>query len=67
MSDQTGNGSATRMILAQHLAQEDPQRDQRRIDSIQPNRLDSCHRLHDDLLGENVGKWQLAILKKLTL
>ena len=50
MSDQTGHGRATGMILAQHLAKEDPQRDERRINPVQPTRFNCCHCLRDYLL-----------------
>ena len=53
------------MVRTQNLAQEDPQRDQRRIDAIQPTRIDRCQSLRDNPLREHIAEWQISVLKKL--
>ena len=54
------------MIRTQNLTQEDPQRNQRRIDPIQPAHIDCCQCLRDDPLGEHIAERQISVLKKLT-
>ena len=54
------------MIRAQHLTEEDPQRDQRRVDAILPYAFDRCQCLRDDLVRQSITKWQVTVLKKLT-
>jgi hypothetical protein len=65
MGDQAGDRRATRMIRTQNLTQENPQRNQRRKDSVQPVRAERCQRLGNDLLRKDIGEGQIAILKKL--
>jgi hypothetical protein len=57
MSDQASNGGATGMILAQHLTEKDPQRDERRIDPVEPTRLDCLHCLRDHLVRKDIAEW----------
>jgi hypothetical protein len=54
------------MVCAQNLAYENPQRDQRRIDPVQPARTDGFQSVRNDLLREDAAERQLSILKKLT-
>src|SRR5690348_7851376 len=61
MSDQTSDGRTTGMILAQHLAQENPQRDERCIDPIFPNELNRTQCLRNNFFREHIRKWRLAI------
>jgi hypothetical protein len=65
MSDQPGDRRTTRMVRTQNLTQENPQRDERRIDPIQPAHIDRCQRLCDAPLGEHTAEWKVSILKKL--
>ena len=65
MSDQARDGRTTGMILAQHLAQEDPQRNQRRIDPVEPDNIQCFQCLHYRILRQYIGEWQVAILQKL--
>jgi hypothetical protein len=53
------------MVCTQHLAQKDPERNQRRIDPVHPASADRCQRLRNDLLGEHIAEWKISILKKL--
>jgi hypothetical protein len=53
------------MVRTQYLTQENPQRDERRIDPIQPAHIDRCQRLRDDPLSEHIGERKASILKKL--
>ncbi len=65
MSNQTSDRRPTRMVRAQDLAQEDPQRDQRRIDAVDPIGIDCCQCLRHDLLREHVRERQIRVLEKL--
>jgi hypothetical protein len=65
MSDQPSDSCTAGVILTQNLAQENPQRDQRRIDSIQKTRLDVCQCFRNRLLREDVAKRQISVLQKL--
>jgi hypothetical protein len=67
MGDQACDRRSTARVRAKDLPQEDPQRDQRRIDSVHPERIDRCQRLLDDLLRKDVAERQISVLKKLTL
>jgi hypothetical protein len=60
---QAGDGRTTGMVGAQYLTQEHPKRDQGRVNSVHPERLDRCQCLRDDLLREDVGAWQISVLK----
>ena len=64
VGDQAGDGGAAGVVGAEDLAQEDPQRHQRGEDPVQPAG-DGGQRLGDDLLGEDVGERQVAVLKEL--
>ena len=66
MRDQPSDCSAARMVGAQDLAQEHPQRHQRRIDSIEPTDVDCCQCLRDDPFGKNIGERQVTVLQELT-
>jgi hypothetical protein len=65
MANQAGDGCAAGMIGTQDLSQEDPQRDQRRKDAVQPP-ADRGQRLLNDLFREDISERQMAVLKKLT-
>jgi hypothetical protein len=62
--NQAGNGSAAGVVRAEDLAQNDPKDDQRGEDPVQPA-SDGGQCLGDGLLGVDVGKRQVAVLKKL--
>ena len=47
------------MVCAQNLTQEDPQRNQRRIDPVDPVLADRCRRLRDELLREDIAERQI--------
>jgi hypothetical protein len=53
------------MIRAHDLAQKDPERNYRRIDSIIPNKAGCCQCLLDDLFREQIAERQITVLKKL--
>jgi hypothetical protein len=52
------------VVGAEDLCQEDPERDQRGEDAVQPA-ADGRQRLSDDLLGEDVGEGQVTVLEEL--
>ena len=67
MGDQAGDGRAAGMVGTQNLAQEDPQRDQRRIDPVEPSTRRSLSVLARRYSSERTllnGK--RSVLKKLT-
>jgi len=64
VGDQAGDGGAARVVGAEDLPQEDPQRDHRREDPVQPAG-EGGQRPGHDLFGEDVGERQLAVLKEL--
>src|SRR5262249_30564884 len=64
MGEQAGDGGAAGMIRTQHLSQKNPQRDQRRIDPIEPA-AQRGQRLSNYFFCEDVCKRQVSILKKL--
>jgi len=66
MSNQPSDCCATRRVRAQHLAQEHPQSDQRRVRPVKPVDIDRCQCLRDDPFGQHVGKRTVAVLQKLT-
>lgn len=53
------------MIFAKHLSQENPQRYDWRIDAVEPNDLNRCHRLRDYRVRKQLAKRQVSILNKL--
>ena len=66
MSNQASDGCTTGMILAQYLRQEDPQRDQRRINSVEPDDAQRFQCLRYRSLSQHVRERQLAVLQELT-
>ena len=64
MGEEAGDGSAAGVVGAEDLAQEDPQRNQRGEDAVQPAG-EGGQRLGDDRFGEDVGERQVAVLKEL--
>jgi hypothetical protein len=66
MSDQASDRSAARMVRAEDLTQEDPQRHQRRIDPVEPNDARRCQRLRYDAFRQHIREWQIAVLQKLS-
>jgi hypothetical protein len=54
------------MVRTQDLPQEDPQRDQWRVDSVHPKPLDRLQCSLDEVFREDVGERQVAVLKELT-
>ena len=64
VGDQAGDGGAAGVVGAEDLAQEDPQRHQRGEDPVQPA-ADGGQRFGDDVLGEDVGERQVAVLEEL--
>ena len=65
MSNQASDGRTTGMVLAQYLRQEDPQRDQRRINSVEPDDAQRCQCLRYRSLGQHISERQFAILQEL--
>ena len=64
VGEQAGDGGAAGVVGAEDLPQEDPERDQRRVDPAQPagdGREGRC----DAVLGEDVGEGQVAVLEEL--
>src|SRR5262249_18530107 len=57
---QAGDGRPTGVVRAQHLAQEDPQRDERRKDPIDPGYADRGEGLRDEVFGEDVASMALS-------
>ena len=53
------------MVLAQDLPQKDPQRDEGRIDPINPIHRMVAQRLGDNQLRQHIAKRQSIVLKKL--
>src|SRR6478752_3501350 len=66
MINQASDGRTTGMVLAQHLAQGDPQRDQRRINSVEPDDVQRFQCLRYRSLSQHVRERQLAVLQELT-
>ena len=64
VGDQAGDGGAAGVVGTEDLAQEDPKRNQGGEDPVQPAG-ESGQRLREDLLGEDVGERQVAVLKEL--
>src|SRR5262245_39001 len=64
VGDQAGDGGAAGVVGAEDLSEEDPQRDQRGKDPVQPT-ADGGQGLGNDLLGEDIGERQVAVLKEL--
>ena len=65
MGDQTGDRHAAGVVRAEDLPEEDPQGDQWGEHPVQPA-AESGQRLGNDVLGEDVGKRQAAVLEELT-
>ena len=64
MGDQAGDGGPAGVVGAEDLAEEDPQGDQRGEDPVQPP-ADGGQGLGEDVLGEDVGERQAAVLEEL--
>jgi hypothetical protein len=64
VGDQAGDGGAAGVVRAEDLAQEDPERNQRGEDPVQPAG-DRRQRLLDDVFGQDVGERQVAVLQEL--
>src|SRR5205814_5319459 len=64
VGDQAGDRGAAGVVCTEDLAQEDPKRNPWGEDPVQPAG-DGGQRLRDDLLGEDVGERQVAVLKEL--
>ena len=64
MGDEAGDGGAAGVVGTEDLAQEDPKRNQWGEDPVQPAG-EGGQRLRDDLLGQDVGERQVAVLKEL--
>ena len=64
VGDQAGDRGPARLVGGEGLAEEDPQGDDRGEHPVQPS-ADGSQRLCDDLLGEDVGERQAAVLKEL--
>jgi hypothetical protein len=62
---QAGDGGPAGVVGAEHLPQEYPQGDERGEDPIQPA-ADGGQRVREDVLGEDVGERQPAVLEELT-
>jgi hypothetical protein len=65
MGNEAGDGRAAGVVRAQDLAQKDPERDERRIDSVFPNYADRRESLCNEVFGENIGERQISVLQKL--
>ena len=65
MSDQARDGRTTGMILAQHLAKKDPQRDQRRIDPVEPDNIQCFQCLRYNAFRKYIRERQLVVLEEL--
>src|SRR5207248_11562466 len=64
VGDQAGDGGATGVVGAEGLPQEDPERDQRGEDPVEPA-ADRGQRGRDNVLGEDVGEGEVAVLQEL--
>jgi hypothetical protein len=62
MSNQARDGRTTGMILAQHLAEKDPQRYQRRIDPVEPDNIQCFQRLRYSALRKYIRERQFVVL-----
>src|SRR5262249_6183386 len=60
-----GHRGATGMVGTEDLPQEDPQRDERRIDALHPEATDRGQGALDEILGEHVGERQIPFLQEL--
>ncbi len=63
VGEEAGDGGAAGMIRTQDLPEKDPERDQWGKDPVQPAG-DGGQRLRDDLLGQDVGERQVAVLQE---
>jgi hypothetical protein len=66
VGNETGNGCATGLVRAQHLAQKNPERDERRIDAVIPENVEPRERLCDEVRRENIPERQISVLQELT-
>jgi hypothetical protein len=66
MGNQMGNRRTTGRVPAQNLAQEDPQRDQWRIDPVLPTPFDCLQCWHNAFRCEDIAEGEPAFLEKLT-
>src|SRR5262249_46248213 len=64
MGDQAGDGGTAGMVGAEDLSQENPECEQGGKDPVQPA-AERRQRLGQNLLGENAGERQAAVLEKL--
>jgi hypothetical protein len=64
VGDQAGDGGPARLVGAEDLPEDHPQGDQRGEHPIEPP-ADGRHRVGDDIVGEDVGERQAAVLKEL--
>jgi hypothetical protein len=67
MGNQASNSRTTGMILAQYLPEEYPQRNKRRINSVEPGKVQCFHSLLYRALRQNIRERQFAILQELSL
>ena len=65
MSNQASNGRTTGMVLAQHLAKKDPQRNQRRIDPVEPDNIQCFQCLRNSTFRKYISERQFAVLEEL--
>jgi hypothetical protein len=54
------------MVGAKQLTKKDPKRYQRCVDTVVPRIFNRIQSLRHSFTRQNVGEWQLTILKKLT-
>ena len=65
MGDQPGDGGAAGLVGVEHLAEEDPEGDQRGEDPVVPGRLDLAEGLLEAAGGQDVGEGEAAVLEEL--
>ncbi len=65
MNDQARDGRTTGMILAQYLAEKHPQRNQRRIDPVEPDDIRCFQCLRYSTFRQYIGERHLAVLEEL--
>jgi hypothetical protein len=64
VGDQSGDGGPARVVGVEDLPEEHPEGDERGEDPVQPG-ADGSQRVRDDLVGEDVGERQPAVLEEL--
>ena len=62
--DEAGDGGPAGVVGAEHLAEEHPQGDQQGEDPVKPP-SDGGQRVGEDIVGEDVGERQPAVLEEL--